>query len=206
MPRNTSPAVRSGSAETQSIVRSERPHLQRSRPNVRKSPRKPAKTRGSYLPETKVLRIQQRYLAGQNKSEIAREEHCDRETVARIVQFPEVRHFIGEMQQQFYGLVPDAMAAVRYALQVTKDPNVGYRVLEGTGVAPHRHERLQVPEATSSETGVLRQARLVAAVLLESHANFGVDLPKDMEEALAKDSRESSEGAKTAQPRLPRRV
>jgi hypothetical protein len=196
MPRNTSLAVRRGTASTQAI---------RSTTNCRKHPRKSAKPRGSYLPEPKVLRIQQLYIAGLNKSEIARKEQCDRETVARIVQFPEVQNFIARMQQQFYGLVPDAMAAVRYALQVTKDPKVGYQVLEATGVAPHQGERLQVPETTSSETGIERQARLVAAVLLTGHTHFGVDLPQNVEEALAKDSREGSEGAKTAQPRLPRR-
>jgi hypothetical protein len=198
MPRNTSPAVRSDSASTQAIV------LKRSTKKSHNSPRKPAKTRGYYLPETKVLRIQQRYINGQNKSEIAREEKCDRETVARIVAFPEVRNFIAEMQQQFYGLVPDAMAAVRYALQATKDPRIGYQVLEATGVAPHQGERLQVPEATSSETGIERQARMVACVLLEGRKHAGVDLPTNIEDMLAKELGESTERAKTAQPRLPR--
>jgi hypothetical protein len=150
------------------------------------SPRKPAKTRGSYLPEAKVLAIQQRYLKGENKTSIAKAEGCDRETVARIVQFPEVRNFIAQMQQEFYGLVPDAMAALRHALLVTKDPRVAYQVLEATGVAPHRNERLQMPETTSSETGVEGQLEMMAAVMLEGHENFGVDFPDDVAAALAK--------------------
>jgi hypothetical protein len=207
MPRNSAAVIQSKNVDTQvqSIVQSERSHLKRSTTNYRESPRKAAKARGSYLPTPKILRIQQRYIAGQNKSEIAREEKCDRETVARIVQFPEVQQFIAQMQQEFFGLVPDAMAAVRYALQVERDPRVGYRVLEGTGVAPPLGERLQLPETTPSETGEERQARMIAAVLLEGHKNFGVDLPKCTEDALAKDSREFTEDAKTSQPKLPRR-
>jgi hypothetical protein len=86
MPRNA--AVRFDSASTQAVVRSAQANLSRSTSNHRKHPRKSTKTRGSYLPKPKVLRIQQRYINGQNKSEIAREEKCDRETVTRIVQFP----------------------------------------------------------------------------------------------------------------------
>src|SRR5580692_668369 len=101
MPRNA--AVRFGSTSTPAIVRSA---------NHREQPRKTTKARGSYLPVPKILRIQQRYLNGQNKSEIALEENCDRETVTRIVQFPEVQNFIAQAQQEFFGLIPDAIAAV----------------------------------------------------------------------------------------------
>lgn len=185
-------------------MRSESAHLHESGRNRRRSHRKTAKARGSYLPEPKVLRIQQRYIAGENKSEIAREEKCDRETVARIVQFPEVQNFIAQMQQEFFGLVPDAMAAVRYALQVGKNPAVGYRILEGTGVAPCQGERLQLPESTS-ESGYERQARLVANVLLEGHQHMGVELPPEIEEVLASDARECAEEAvETPGSRLPR--
>lgn len=160
--------------------------------------------RGSYLPEAKVLAIQQRYVRGENKSAIAKAEGIDRGTVARIVQFPEVQNFIAQMQQEFFGLVPDAMEAVRYALQVEKDPRVGYRVLEGTGVAPPLGQRLQLPE-TTLEDGVERQARMMAAVLLESHKNFGVDLPEEFEKAMAKDSQGFTEDVKASQPKLLRR-
>jgi hypothetical protein len=194
MSRNTPPEVRSGSACAQAIVRSERANLKRSGTNSRKHPRKTAKPRGSYLPEPKVLRIQERYVGGENMSAIARAEGCDRGTVARIVQFPQVRDFIVQMQQEFYGLLPDAMVAIRHALQVTKDPNVAYRVLEATGVAPHKQERLQIPDAsTLAEGGPERQAQLIACVLLEGHRVYGTSFPDDVAAALAKDSREQAQ-------------
>jgi hypothetical protein len=185
MPRNIPSAVRSGRASTEAIV------LKQSSTNARKRPHKTAKPRGSYLPETKVLRIQQRYIAGENKSTIAKAEGCDRETVARIVQFPEVRAFLAHMQEEFYGLLPDAMATIRHALQVENNATVAYRILEATGVAPHKHERLQIPESGSSETGQERQCRLVAAVLLEGNRVYGTPLPDGVAEALTKDSQEN---------------
>jgi hypothetical protein len=145
----------------------------------------------------KILRIQQRYLNGQNKTEIAREEKCDRETVARIVQFPEVQNFIAQAQQEFFGLIPDALAAVRHALTVEKNAMIGLTVLERTGVTAYRGERMQLPETTASESGYERQARLVAAVMLEARDQMGVELPPEIEKALAKDAREYAEAAAT---------
>jgi|HubBroStandDraft_2_1064218.scaffolds.fasta_scaffold00595_13 hypothetical protein len=194
MPRNA--AVRFGSTSTPAIVRSA---------NHREQPRKTTKARGSYLPVPKILRIQQRYLNGQNKSEIALEENCDRETVTRIVQFPEVQNFIAQAQQEFFGLIPDAMAAVRHALRMEKNPTIGLAILERTGVTAYRGERMQLPEKTASESGIERQARLVAAVLLEARDRMGVKLPPEAEEALANDARECAEAAKTSGARLLRR-
>lgn len=192
MQRNT--AVRFDSASTQVIVHSERSQLKRSNTNCRKHPHKSTKERGSYLPAPKILRIQQRYINGQNKSEIAREEKCDRETVARIVQFPEVQNFIAQAQQEFFGLVPDAMAAVRHALRVEKNPTIALAVLERTGVTAYRGERMQLP-ATPTESGAERQARLIGSVLFEANQQMGVPLGPEIEEALAKDVEENVEAA-----------
>ncbi len=115
------------------------------------------------------------------------------------VKFPEVQQFIAQMQQEFFGLVPDAMEAVRHALQVEKNPAVAYRLLEATGVAPHQGERLQLPETALSETGMERQARMVGNLLLEARANFGVTLPPAIENALRSEDCESAK-AKLVQP------
>jgi hypothetical protein len=147
-------------------------------------PRISPKTPNSYLPETKVLAIQRRYIRGENRTSIAHAEGVDRGTVARIVQFPEVRAFIAHQQQEFFGLVPDAMAAIRHALQATKDPKVGFQILQATGVAPQRGERLATEEAQLE--GISRQALLVASVLLEGRKNMSVDLPPDLAKVIKK--------------------
>ena len=185
-------------------MRSDQAHLKPPARNYRKHPRKTTK-RGSYLPVPKILRIQQRYLNGQNKTEIAREEHCDRETVTRIVQFPEVQNYIAQAQQELFGLIPDAMTAVRHALQVDKNPMLGLAILERTGVTAYRGERMQLPETTASESGYERQARLVTAVLLEARDQMGVELPPEIEEVLANDARECANAAKSSEAKLPRR-
>ena len=205
MPRISPPVTESERFRTNIILRSEQEHLKQSIRNCRRQPRKSTTPRGSHLPKPKILRIQQRYLNGQNKSEIAREEKCDRETVTRIVQFPEVQNFIAQAQQEFFGLIPDAMAAVRHALRVEKNPTIGLAILERTGVTAYRGERMQLPETTASESGCDRQARLVAAVLLEARDRMGVELPPEAEEELANDARECAEAAKTSGARLLRR-
>jgi hypothetical protein len=211
MLRKSPPLIESKGVQTQAIARSQRANLKQSTKNCPKNHRKTTKTRGSYLPEPKVLRIQQRYINGENKSEISKKEKVDRGTVARIVKFPEVQGFIAQMQQEFFGLIPDAMEVIRHSLRVEKNPAFAYRVLEGTGVAPHQRERLQLPDTISSETGYERQVRLVSNVLLEGRKGFDIDLPEDLEAALVKEeSRACKEGAKSSAkggvPLLPRRA
>lgn len=192
MQRANPPVAESEKFRTNTILRSAQAHLKQSTRNCRTPPRKSTKARGSYLPVPKILRIQQRYLNGQNKTEIAREEKCDRETVARIVQFPEVQNFIAQAQQEFFGLIPDAMAAVRHALKVEKNAMIALTVLERTGVSAHRGERMQIPETTD---GYSRQAVMIANVLLEGREHMGLDLGPEIEEALANDVEESAETA-----------
>jgi hypothetical protein len=202
MPRKSSPLLKSENVHTQTFAQT---NLKQSAQNCHTHPRKAAKTRGSCLPVPKVLRIQQRYLNGQNKTEIAREEECDRETVTRIVQFPEVQNYIAQAQRDFFGLIPDAMKAVRHALRIEKNAMIGLTVLERTGVTAYRGERMQLPETTASESGFERQARLVASVLLEAHEKLGVDLPEDVTAALEKDARESAEAINASAAKVPRR-
>jgi hypothetical protein len=197
MSRNDAAIIQAKNVDTKmhTLVRSAQANLNRSTSNHREHPRKTTKTRGSYLPKPKILRIQQRYINGQNKSEIAREEKCDRETVARIVQFPEVQDFIAQAQQEFFGLITDAMAAVRHALRVENNPTIGLAVLERTGVTAYRGERMQLPATTPRESGYERQLKLVGAVLLEANRQMGVPLGPEIEEALANDAGECVEAA-----------
>jgi hypothetical protein len=200
MQRNIPRTVRLGSASTRRL---EQTRLKRSIINRCKLPHKTAKTRGSYLPGPKVLRIQQLYVAGENKSEIAKKEKVDRGTVARILKFPEVRNFIAQAQGEFFGLIPDAMAAIRHALKVENNPTIALAVLERTGVSAHRGERMQMP-ATAAEDGYSRQAVMIANVLLEGREHMGLNLGSEIEEALAKDTQENMEAGKTSGENLPR--
>ena len=113
------------------------------------------------------------------------------------MQFPEVQNFIAQAQQDFFGLILDAMAAVRHALRVENNPMLELAILERTGVSAYRGERMQLPETTASESGFERQARLVAAVLLEARDRIDVELLPEADEVPAKDARESAGAAAT---------
>lgn len=93
------------------------------------------------------------------------------------------------------------MAAVRYALRVEKNSTIALAVLERTGVAAYRGERMQPPEATD---GYSRQAVMIANVLLEGREHMCLDLGPEIEEALAKDAQENTEAAEMSGTKLSR--
>ncbi len=204
MPRNTSQAIRLGSASAQAMVRSGHSHLERPpkqgyhpEPSVTRMPR-------SRIPRPQIERIKQRHILGQSQREIARAERRSRPTIARIINGEEMQAFVQEMRERFYALVPDALATIEYALQEQSDARIAYDILRDVGVAPRKGEPLQLP-ATTPEDGYSRQAVMIANVLLEANQNMGVDLPPGVEEALPKGSQESTEGAKLSRPKLLRR-
>jgi hypothetical protein len=204
MPRNISQAVRSGSTSTQAIVRSERPHwepppkkIDHSAPSVTKLP-------CPRIPAPQIERIKQRHIMGQSQREIARAEGRSRPTIARIVKSEEMQAFVQEMRERFYGLAPDALATIEYALREQKDARIAYDILRDVGVAPRKGEEPQLP-ATAPEDGYTRQAVMIANVLLEGREHMGLDLGPEIEEVLAKDQRESTEVANTSGAKLSRR-
>jgi len=184
MARNSPPVVQSKDIATraQAISQSEETHLSRNvhSTKCRCTPRRAAKEPESRLPRPKVLRIQQRYIAGENQSVIARVEGCDRETVSRIVKSSEMTEYLEQMKEEFRGLVPDALVALRYALQVQRDARIAYDVLRDVGVVlPHQ---LQVQAAMASELPTVSQvtrewAMRLGMVALERAAVYGSSLP-----------------------------
>jgi hypothetical protein len=154
------------------------------------------------IPAPQIERIKQRHIVGQSQREIARAEGRSRPTIARIVKGEEMQAFVQEMRERFYGLVPDALATIEYALREQRDARIAYDILRDVGVTPHKGESPQLP-TSATEDGYSRQAIMVANVLLEGREHMGLDLGPELEKVLAKDSQESTEGAKTAQPKLP---
>jgi len=114
--------------------------------------------------------------------------------------FPRVQ----EMRERFYGLAPDALATIEYAMREQKDARIAYDTLRDVGVVPRKGEEPQLP-ATAAEDGYSRQAVMIANVLLEARDRMGVELPAEVEEALAQDAQESAEAAKMPGAKLSRR-
>jgi hypothetical protein len=170
--------------------------ISQNQPNSTKKPR-------TIVPPPQSARIMQRYVGGDSIRQIARAEKRDRATVTKIIRSDEMNAFVQEMRERYYGLAPDALATIEYALQEQKDARIGLEVLRDIGVRPQKGESVQLP-ATTPEDGFTRQAVIVANVMLEAHQNMGVPLPEGVEEALAKDARECAEAAKTSGAKLPR--
>jgi hypothetical protein len=153
--------------------------------SVRKSPRfhqKSPKKPRSYLPEPKILRIQQRHIAGENDSAIARAEKCDRHTVSKIVKAPEMAAYVAEMRARFNGFAPLALDAVEHGLTIAKDAKLAIEVLKDIGVIEPRENK--VPVETEEE----REAQLevewtgrMAMMAFEKNEIYGTDLGPDLE-------------------------
>jgi hypothetical protein len=112
----------------------------------------------------------------------------------------EMATYIEQMKEEFRGLVPDALGAIRYALQIQKDARIGHEVLRNVGVAPPQGQPEPLPPTqTSQESREEHQARGIAAVILESHRHFRVELPPDMRRVL--DSHPEKGTEETSLPR-----
>src|ERR1700691_4194242 len=201
MSRNIPQTVPLDSASTRP---SEQTYLERQpKTNYRPAPsftKKPC----SRVPPPQVERIKQRHIMGQSQREIARAEGRSRPTIAKIVTCKEMQAFVQEMRERFYGLAPDALATIEYAMREQKDARIAYDTVRDVGVVPRRGEEPQLP-ATAAEDGYSRQAVMIANVLLEARDRMGVELPPEVGEALAQDAQESAEAAKMPGAKLSRR-
>jgi hypothetical protein len=171
--------------------------------NGQNQPRSTKKQTRTIVPPPQSARIMQRYIGGDSIRQIAREENRDRETVTKIVRSDEMNAFVQEIRERFYALAPDALATIEYALREQRDARIGLELLRDIGVRPSKGESLPLP-ATTREDGYSRQAIMIANVLLEGHQHMGVDLPEAVEEALEKDTQESTEADKASTAKLPR--
>lgn len=204
MPQATPQAVRSGSSGNRAIVRAERAHGELP-PNKSCHFAPPVtKVACPRIPAPQIERIKQRHIMGQSQREIARAEGRSRPAIAKIVKGKEMQAFVQEMRERFYGLAPDALATIEYAMREQKDARIAYEILRDAGVVSRKGEPPQLP-ATTPEDGYNRQAIMIANVMLEARDRMGVDLPEEAEQALAKDARECAEAGTTLGAKLSRR-
>ena len=152
---------------------------------MRKSPRinqKSPKKLRSYLPEPKVLRIQQRHITGETNSEIARAEGCDRHTVGRIVKAPEMAAYIEEMRARFHGFAPLALDAVEHGLTISKDAKLACEVLTAIGVIEPAENRIPVEDEAARKARLeVEEAGKLALMALQRHEIYGTELPPGLE-------------------------
>ncbi len=101
-----------------------------------------------------------------------------------------------------FGIVPIAIESFR--AEVSTNGILAHAFLKDLGIIPSPEAIAQFLSTGTpqTESGEERQARMLAAVLLEGRKNYGINLPEDFDAAMAKESQESQD-AKTSQPKLP---
>lgn len=139
---------------------------------------------------------------GHSRREISPTLHMSAHTVAKVVKTEDFAHHIKEMQERVFAIAPVAIESFRK--RMATDGKLAYTFLKDLQIIPSPEAMAQfMAPATPAEAGYERQIRMVSAVLLESHKNCGVDLPPEIEKALAKDA--ESQDSKTRERKLPRR-
>jgi hypothetical protein len=221
MPRNTVAVIQSKAFDTkiQAIVQSGRTHLERSTTNCRKHPQemeharacsseihgRSRKSKPLRVPPGKIVQAQALLVQGHSQREISRTLHMSPMTVAKIIKAEDFQGFIKEMREKLFAFAPDALAS--FHAQVKVDGHLAYAFMKDLGIIPSREALVTLMNPAPSETvsGEMQQAYMAACALLEGNKNFGIDLPADVAMAMAKESPENTEAAKTSLAKLPRR-
>jgi hypothetical protein len=107
-------------------------------------------------------------------------------TVTKIIRSEDFQNFIREQRERLFGIAPIAMDSLMAG--VAADPHLAYALLKDLGIIPARDLALALgtakPPVTSEEECQERQARVLAAVILERRRVFNIELPEEMEKAL----------------------
>jgi hypothetical protein len=141
---------------------------------------------GNRIGVNQRMRIMQKYVVGKSKTDIAKEEGIDRESVRRIVKAPEMDSYVEAKRELWRGLCDDALEVVREKLK-EGDKDVALRVLESNGVipAPGATFNYSIQPATKP-TGDERVRQLMeafAAVAIERARVYKTPFPEVQEVA-----------------------
>jgi hypothetical protein len=178
MPRNSTRAIKTQNTATTLAL------------NVDRAEPIRAKKHRPHIPAAKILRIEQRHLGGESDREIARAEHCSRNTIVKVVRAPELQAHLQQVRERIWGMADCAADVLFEAIAQNRDSRIAYELLRDVGVLPRASQIVHQPSeptpATKDERDV-RQIGVLAAVIAERRRVFNVELPPDMERALEDD-------------------
>lgn len=155
------------------------------------------------IPFPQRQRIQQRFIAGTNISQIARLENRHWTTVAKIVKEQDVQEYVKDLRAKFYGALEDALIAViQYVKNGKAGGLLGYRMLVDAGVIPQKdgnhypamEARKPVnPDPDGEQARITKIAKEMVRRTMERHRFFTTPLPEmdAMEEAVVDKQRHS---------------
>jgi hypothetical protein len=144
-----------------------------------------AKKHRPHIPSAKIVRIERRHLEGESNREIARAEHCGRNTVSKIVKAPELQEHLQRIRERIWGMADHAADVVFEAVVQKRDVRISYELLRDIGVLPRASQIVQQPSPTAptKEDRAQKQDRFVAAVITQRHRVFDIELPKSLKDA-----------------------
>jgi hypothetical protein len=155
------------------------------------------------VPPGNIVKAQAMLIAGNSMREVGRTLHMSGHTVAEVIKSEDFVCHIKEMQERVFAIAPIAIESFR--AQVQTDGYLAFAFLKNLGIIPSPEAIAQFLSSGTpqTESGEERQARMLAAVLLEGPKNYGINLPDDFDAAMAKDS--ESQAAKASAPKLLRK-
>lgn len=145
-----------------------------------------AKKHRPHISSAKIVRIERRHLEGESNWEIARAEHCGRNTVAKIVKAPELQEHLQRIRERIWGMADHAADVVFEAIVEKRDARISYELLRDIGVLPRASQIVQQPVqlAMTREERDDWQTRAIASVIAERRRVFGIELPPEMQTAI----------------------
>jgi hypothetical protein len=125
------------------------------------------------------MRIMQKFVVGKSKTDIAKEERIDRESVRRIVKAPEMDAYVEAKRELWRGLCDDALEVVREKLK-EGDKEVALRILESNGVIAPRGATLNIQTAVkpNQDERVNSLRACFADVMMERARVFKTPMPE----------------------------
>jgi predicted transcriptional regulator len=143
------------------------------------------------VPPGKIVQAQAMLVEGRSQREIGRTLHISPMTVSRILKAEDFQALVREQRLRIFSHAAKIVDSV-IAAAIT-DPYLGYQLLKDFGVIPERGAGLQNnPKnlATTREEDL--EARVIhgmAAVMLERHKIFGIELPDELEAVIEKENK-----------------
>ena len=136
------------------------------------------------------MQAQALLVQGRSQRAIGRELRISPMTVAKIIKTEDFQNFLKEQQERVFGIVPIAIESFR--AEVSTNGILAHAFLKDLGIIPSPEAIAQFLSTGTpqTESGEERQARMLAAVLLEGRKNYGINLPEDFDAAMAKESQE----------------
>lgn len=148
-------------------VRSRRSHLTSTSKTCGHSVPSAVKNQRSRLSTIRSSRITPRHPLSQSQRAIASAERWPSQAIP-IVRDSDLPEFLDRMRQRRWALVPLAIEAVRYTLEVKKDARLAIKILRDLGIPPERGSEPELPQrVTGEESEEDLQVRAIANFLMK---------------------------------------